>query len=108
MKKKLFIPIPQPDVYYGITVTPKTKLTFENDTVKQRIENLTLYTEQLILGNAYKTHIQTELYLQDGDILLLEEENRGYFKPSNVKFGSIQDAKKELRFIESQMKKVKE
>jgi len=108
MKKKMFIPIPQPDVYYGIIVTPKTKLTYENDFVKQEIKDLTLHTEQTVLTEAYKSHIETDLYLEDGDLLLLEEEKRGYFKPANIKFGSIQEAKKELRFIESQMKKVKE
>lgn len=108
MKKKLYIPIPQPDVYYGIEVKPKTKLTFENEFVKQKLKNLVLYTEQLIENENYKTSIKTELYLKEGDLLLLEEEKRGYFKPANIKFGSIQEAKKELRFIESQMKKVKE
>lgn len=106
--KKIYVAIPQPEVYYGIKVTPKTKLEFKNDFVTQRIENLVLYTEQHIEKEMYKTDVKTELYLQEGDLLLLEEEARGYFKPSEVKFGSIDEAIKEMRFIKSQIKKVKE
>ena len=108
MKKKMFIPIPQPEVYYGINVTSKTKLEHENESVKQRIENLVLYTTQEMESNNFKSHIETELKLEEGDLLLLEEEGRGYFKPAQVKFGSIDEAIKELRFIKEQMKKVKE
>ena len=46
MKKKMFIPIPQPEVYYGINITNKIKLEYENESVKQRIDNLVLYTTQ--------------------------------------------------------------
>ena len=108
MKKKMYIPIPQPEVYYGVEVRENTKLEFENEFVKQRVENLVLYTTREENTEDFKAHIDTEIYLKEGDLLLLEEEHRGYFKPSEVKFGSIQEAKKELRFIEGQMKKVKE
>jgi hypothetical protein len=106
--KKMFIPIPQPEVYYGINVDKKTKLEYENGVVKQRLEDLVLYTEQHVETSDYKTTVNTELYLNEGDLLLLEEEGRGYFKPGNIKFGSINEALKELRFIKEQMKKVKE
>ena len=108
MKKKMYIPIPQPDVYYGVKVTEKTKLEYENNFVKQKLENLILYTVRDENKGDFKAHIETELKLNEGDLILLEEEYRGYFKPAEVKFGSIQEAKKELKFIESQMKKVKE
>ena len=98
--KKIYVPIPQPEVYYGIKVDKKTKLEFENNFVKQR--------EQNIEKETYKTHVNTELYLTEGDLLLLEEDSRGYFKPSEVKFGSIDEAIKEMRFIKEQIKKVKE
>lgn len=103
----MFIPIPQPEVYYGVRVTPKTKLTYKNDFVEQKLENLTLHTKQLIETENYKTKVDTELYLKDGDLLLLEEKQRGYFKPA-IPFGSIKDAMDELKFIKGQMKKVKE
>lgn len=106
--KKIYMPIPQPEVYYGIEVDKKTKLVFENEVVKQRLENLVLYTEQNIKTDSYKTHVETELYLSEGDLLLLEEKGRGYFKPSNIKFGSVNEALKELRFIKQQISKVKE
>ena len=106
--KKIYVAIPQPEVYYGVVVDSKTKLEFQNDFVKQKIENLTLYTEQHIEKEIYKTDVKTELYLHEGDLLLLEEDKRGYFKPSEVKFGSIDEAIKEMRFIKEQIKKVKE
>lgn len=106
--KKIYMPIPQPDVYYGITVDKKTKLEYENESVKQRIEDLVLYTEQNIETDSFKTHVETELYLNDGDLLLLEEDGRGYFKPAEIKFGSVDEALKELRFIKKQILKVKE
>lgn len=106
--KKIYVPIPQPDVYYGITVDKKTKLVYENESVSQRIENLVLYTEQNIESDTFKAHTETELKLEEGDLLLLEEDGRGYFKPINVKFGSINEALKELRFIKQQILKVKE
>ena len=108
MKKKMYIPIPQPEVYYGVEVKENTKLDFENEYVCQTLRNLTLYTVQDVKTDEFETHIETKLHLKEGDLLLLEEEHKGYFKPSEVKFGSIQEAKKELRFIEGQMKKVKE
>lgn len=105
---KIYMPIPQPETYWGIEVKKNTKLEFENPFVKQRLENLTLYTEQFIERETYKTHVETELYLKEGEILLLEEDGRGYFKPSEVKFGTMSEVKKELKFIESQIKKCKE
>jgi hypothetical protein len=106
--KKIYVAIPQPEVYYGLVVDSKTKLEFKNDFVEQKIENLVLYTEQHIKKETYETEVKTKLFLQEGDLLLLEEEARGYFKPSEVKFGSIDEAIKEMRFIKSQIKKVKE
>ena len=107
--KKIYLPIPRhEEVYYGVEIKKNTKLEFENEFVKQKLENLILYTTQEVKNDDFKSSIQTELYLKEGDLLLLEEEYRGYFKPAEVKFGSIQEAKKELKFIESQMKKVKE
>lgn len=104
----MYLPIPQPEVYYGVKVTKRTKLEYKNDFVEQKLENLVLYTKQNVVTEDFKTHIETELYLKEGDLILLEEGHRGYFKPSEVKFGTIQEAKKELKFIEGQMKKVKE
>lgn len=106
--KKIYMPIPQPDVYFGIEVDKKTKIEYENESVKQKIENLTLYTEQDIEADNFKAHTQTELKLKEGDLLLLEEDGRGYFKPANIKFGSVDEALKELRFIKKQILKVKE
>ena len=106
--KKIYVPIPQPDVYYGIKVDKKTKLVYENESVSQKIEDLVLYTEQNIKTDTFETHVETKLKLEEGDLLLLEEDGRGYFKPANIPFGSIDDALRELRFIKKQILKVKE
>ena len=103
--KKIYVPIPKPDVYYGVTVDKNTKLEFENEFRKQKIENLVLYTDYTIKTDDFKSEIKNEIYLKEGDLLLLEENNRGYFKPMEIKFGSIDEAIKEMNFIKEQISK---
>lgn len=103
--KKIYVPIPQPQVYYGIRVNQDTKLEFQNDFVKQKVENLILYTVQDYEDEGFKAHTETEVLLNDNDLLLLEEENRGYFKPKDIKFGSIDEAIEEMNFIKGQIDK---
>lgn len=103
--RKIYVPIPRPDVYYGIRVNQDTKIEFKNDFITQKIENLILYTEQKIEKDEFKAYTKTELKLQENDLLLLEEENRGYFKPKDIKFGSIDEALEEMNFIKEQIEK---
>lgn len=106
--KEVYVPIPKPDVYFGIKVSKDTKIEFKNDFVNQRIDNLVLYTDYTIENEKFKSEIKNELKLEDGDLLLLEEDNRGYFKPQEIKFGSIDEAIEEMNFIKKQISKIKE
>lgn len=106
--KKIYVQIPEPNVFYGIKVSKDTKQEFKNEFVSQKLENLILHTEYEIKNDNFKSIVKNELYLKEGDLLLLEEDNRGFFMPREVKFGSIDEAIKEMNFIKKQISKVKE
>lgn len=106
--KKVYVQIPEPNVYYGIKVSKDTKEEFVNDFVKQKIENLILYTDYTVQSERFVSKIHNELKLQEGELLLLEEENRGFFLPKDVKFGSIDEAVEEIMFIKEEISKIKE
>ena len=108
MSKKVYVIIPNADVYYGITVDKNTKVNFENKYVKQKIENLKLYSIVTKETDEFKSVTNLELNLKEGDILLLEEDGRGYFLPVNAKLGTIDEAIEEYRFIKEQISKIKE
>ena len=76
-----FIRKPDIELLTGVRVTVDTKLEFENDNVKQVINDLVLYSESTIEGDGFKSKNETTIYLQDGDVLIFEEEGRGYIKP---------------------------
>jgi len=102
--KKIYVAMPQPDVYYGVKVDKDTKLEFKNDFVTQRVENLTLYTTQKFEEEGFKGYSETEVQLQDGELILLEEEKRGYFR-TKIRFGSIDEAIEEMNFLKGQIDK---
>lgn len=108
MEKKVYVPIPKPDVYYGIKVSKDTKLEYKNDFVNQRIEDLVLYTDYTIENDKFKSEIKNELKLEEGDLLLLEEDNRGYFMPKEIRFGSIDEAIDEMNFLKKEISRIKE
>lgn len=68
--------------YEGIVVNKDTTLTFENDKVKQKIENLELESETTIETKKFKSVTKMTVHLEEGEILLLEGEGRGYFLPA--------------------------
>ena len=76
-----FIRKPSIDLYPGIRVDKNTKLEFKSESTEQTIENLVLHTVSHIKGEGYESTYDTTIHLQDGDILLFEENGRGYIKP---------------------------
>lgn len=108
MKKQVYVPRPTTDCYYGITVTKDTKESFKNDRVKQTIENLTLKSEFKVKNEYFESVTKTKIKLKEGDILLLEEDNRGYFLPKDVAMGSIDEAIEDMMFLKEQISKIKE
>lgn len=94
MKKELFVEQPDINVMVGIKVTKETELTYKSGRVEQELKNLTLETILEDEGNnginSYKSKSYLQLQLNEGDILLFDE-NRGYYMPQ-FPVESIEDA----------------
>ena len=93
-----FIRKPSIDLYPGIRVEKDTVLAYKNKSVKQKIENLTLHSVTTVKGDGYKSKYDTTVKLKEGDILIYEEEGRGYIKPVE-EFVTIEEAIKDLTDI---------
>lgn len=108
MEKKVYVIRPNTDCYYGIKVDKNTKVEFENKFVKQKIENLVLKSEHIVENEQFKSVTNLEVKLEEGDILLLEEENRGYFMPRDILIGTVDEAIEDYKFLKEQISKIKE
>lgn len=95
---QMFIRRPNIELLPGIKVAKDTKLEFKNENVQQTIENLTLHTVTTIKGEGFESTSDTTIYLTDGDVLIFEEEGRGYIKPVEG-FVSIAEAIDDLTNI---------
>ena len=76
-----FIKKPSIDLYPGIKVDKDTVLEYENKNVKQSLKDLVLHSVTTVEGEGYKSTYDTTIYLNEGDILIYEDEGRGYIKP---------------------------
>lgn len=85
MKHELFVEQPVLDLKEGIKVTAETELSYKNEKVEQVLKNLVLETILDDSGsngiNTYKSKSYLSINLNEGDILLFDE-NRGYYMPS--------------------------
>ncbi len=86
---------PDMDLYPAIIVDKDTVLNYENESVKQSIKDLVYNSTATIKKDNYESTYITKVYLKEGDILIFEEENRGYIVPVE-KFEKVEDAIKEL------------
>lgn len=77
----LFIRRPNIELLSGVRVTKDTEIEFENENVKQTIKDLVLFSISTIKGEGYESLNETTIYLSEGDVLIFEEEGRGYIKP---------------------------
>jgi hypothetical protein len=93
-----FIRKPSIDLYPGIRVDKDTVLEYKNENVKQTVKNLVLHSVTKIKGEGFKSKYDTTIELQEGDILIFEDEGRGYIKPVEA-FVAIEEAIKELENI---------
>ena len=93
-----FIRKPSIDLYPGIRVEKDTVLEYKNENVKQKVENLTLHSVMTVKGEGYKSKYDTTVKLKEGDVLIYEEEGRGYIKPVED-FVTIEEAIAELTCI---------
>lgn len=78
---EVFIRRPNIELLSGIRVEKDTVLEYENEKVKQTIKDLVLRSVSEIKGEGYESKCETTIYLQEGDVLVFEEEGRGYIKP---------------------------
>ena len=92
-----FIMKPDIEFFEGIKIDKETKLEFENEYVKQSINNLVLKTNKKEKTDKYESVFDLTINLDEGEILLFEEE-RGYFLPS-LPMSTVKDAIEELEAI---------
>ena len=78
---QIFIRKPSIDLYSGIRVDKDTVLEYENENVKQTLKDLVFHSVTKVKGESFESVYDTTIYLKEGDILVFEEEGRGYIKP---------------------------
>lgn len=93
-----FIGKPSIDMYAGIKVTKDTTLDYENENVKQTLKNLVFHSITKVKGKNYESTYDTTIQLSEGDVLIFEEEGRGYIKPVG-EFVTVREAIEELDCI---------
>lgn len=76
-----FIRKPSIDLYPGIRVDKDTVLAYKNENVDQKLNGLVFHSVTKVKGEGYESVYTTNIQLKEGDILLFEEEGRGYIKP---------------------------
>jgi hypothetical protein len=95
---EVFIQRPSVDLYPGVRVTKDTVPEYKNEKVEQKLENLVLHTSIKMVGNGFESVTNTTIYLNEGDVLVYEEEGRGYIKPVEA-FVTITEAIEDLTNI---------
>lgn len=95
---QVFIAKPNINLYPGIRVDKDTVIEFENEHVTQSLKDLVFRSVTRRKGEGYESTVDTVIQLKEGDILLYEEEGRGYIKPVDG-FGTIAEAIDDLTCI---------
>lgn len=93
-----YIRKPSIDMLAGITVTKDTAFEYKNENVKQTLKDLVFHSVTKVKGENYESTYDTTIHLKEGDILVFEEEGRGYIKPVE-EFVTVSEAIKELECI---------
>lgn len=95
---EIFIRKPSIDMYPGICVTKDTVLSYANDNVEQTLKGLVFHSRTRVKGEGYESVYDTTIQLKEGDVLVFEEEGRGYIKPVEEMM-TVADAIEELSCI---------
>lgn len=93
-----FIRKPDINMLAGIKVTKDTKLEYKNDNVEQTLDNLVFKSITKIVGENFESEYRTTINLKEGDVIIFEEEGRGYIKPVE-EFMTVNEAIEELGCI---------
>lgn len=93
-----FIAKPSIDMLAGIIVTKDTTLEYENENVKQTLKDLVFDSKTTVKGETFTSEYHTVITLNEGDVLIFEEEGRGYIKPVE-NFVTVEEAIKELECL---------
>jgi hypothetical protein len=91
---------PNIDMVAGIRVDKDTDIAYENEGVKQTIKDLVLHSVMTIKGETYESTYDTTIQLKEGDILVFEEDGRGYIKPVET-FMTVAEAIEELECVKA-------
>ena len=95
---QVFINKPSIDLYPGIRVDKDTEVAFKSENVEQSVKDLVLHSVMKVKGEGYESVYDTTIQLQEGDILIFEEDGRGYIKPVES-FVTVAEAIEELSCI---------
>jgi hypothetical protein len=96
---QVFIRKPSIDFYPGIRVEKDTEFEYKNDSVEQTLKDLTFRSITKVKGESFESVYDTTIHLKEGDILVYEEEGRGYIKPVE-EFVTVSEAIEDLKNIE--------
>lgn len=97
-KMNVFIKKPSVELFCGIKVSRETKLDYKNENVEQSLENLVFHSKTRVKGEGFESIYDTTINLAEGDVLIFEEDGRGYIKPVEA-FYTIKEAIEELENI---------
>ena len=95
---QMFIRKPSIDQYPGVRVDKDTVLEYKTENVSQTIRDLEMHSTVIMKGEGYESVLRTVIQLQEGDILIFEDEGRGYIKPVDG-FVTIEEAIEELSCV---------
>lgn len=95
---QMFIRKPSIDQYPGVRVDKDTVLEYKTENVSQTIRDLEMQSTVIVKGDGYESVLRTVIQLQEGDILIFEDEGRGYIKPVDG-FVTVQEAIEDLSVL---------
>ena len=93
-----FIRKPSIDMFAGIRVDKDTTLEYKNENVEQTLKDLVFHSITKVKGDNFESVYDTTIQLKEGDILVFEEEGRGYIKPVE-EFITIKEAIEEFNCV---------
>ena len=93
-----FIRKPSLDMLAGIRVNKDTEFEYNNDNVEQTLKDLVFHSVTKVTGDNFESTYDTTIQLKEGDILIFEEEGRGYIKPVED-FMTVKEAIEEFNCI---------